>query len=143
MQHHSLENATVESGATILVVEDNPDNMYVLDHLLTRKGYIVRQAVRGEDALDQIVQHKPALVLMDMQMPGIDGYTVVRELRRQPELATLPVIAVTANSMPGDREQTLAAGCTDYVAKPISPRDLLQLVEYYLGGGSRGDDPDR
>lgn len=130
-------------GATILVVEDNPDNMYVLDHLLTRKGYTVRQAGRGEDALDQLREFTPSLVLMDMQMPGMDGYTVVRELRRRPELATLPIIAVTASSMPGDREQTLEAGCTDYVAKPINPRELLKLVEYYLGGGSRGEDSDR
>jgi CheY-like chemotaxis protein len=131
------------SGVTILVVEDNADNMYVLDHLLTRKGYIVRQAVRGEDALAQIQHQRPALVLMDMQMPGMDGYAVVRTLRQQPDLATLPVIAVTASSMPGDREQTLAAGCTDYVAKPINPRELLQLVEHYLEGGRRGDDSDR
>jgi CheY-like chemotaxis protein len=131
------------SGETILVVEDNADNMYVLDHLLTRKGYVVRQAARGEEALAQIQQHQPALVLLDMQMPGMDGYAVVRELRQQPELVRLPIIAVTANSMPGDREQTLAAGCTDYVAKPISPRHLLQLVEHYLEGGSCADDPDR
>ncbi len=138
-----MEKDIVADGITILVVEDNPDNMYVLDHLLTRKGYTVQQAIRGEDALAQIREHSPALVLMDMQMPGMDGYTVVRELRRQPEFVSLPVIAVTANSMPGDREQTLAAGCTDYVAKPISPRELLQLVEYYLGGGSRGEHSDR
>lgn len=131
------------SGTTILVVEDNPDNMYVLDHLLTRKGYVVRQAVRGEDALAQIQQHRPGLVLMDMQMPGMDGYAVVRELRRDPNLSALPVIAVTAHSMPGDREQTLAAGCTDYVAKPINPREMLKLVEYYLEGGNRGNDSDR
>ncbi|HEX6289158.1 MAG TPA: response regulator [Herpetosiphonaceae bacterium] len=131
------------SGATILVVEDNPDNMYVLDHLLTRKGYTVQQAVGGEEALEQIRRHQPALVLMDMQMPGMDGYTVVRELRRQPELVGLPVIAVTASSMPGDREQTLAAGCTDYVAKPINPRELMQLIEHYLRGGNRGEDPNR
>ena len=116
----------------ILVVEDNPDNMYVLDHLLTRKGYVVRQAARGEEALAIIKQQRPALVLMDMQLPGMDGYAVVRAIREQPELGELPVIAVTASSMPGDREQTIAAGCTDYVAKPISPRDLLQLVEQYL-----------
>lgn len=139
----ALENVIVVDGATILVVEDNPDNMYVLDHLLTRKGYTVRQAGRGEDALEQLRDFTPSLVLMDMQMPGMDGYAVVRELRRRPELATLPIIAVTASSMPGDREQTLAAGCTDYVAKPINPRELLKLVEYYLGGGSRGEDSDR
>lgn len=131
------------SSQTILVVEDNPDNMYVLDHLLTRKGYTVRQATRGDEAIAQIERYRPALVLMDMQMPGMDGYSVVRELRQRPDMATLPVIAVTASSMPGDREQTLQAGCTDYIAKPISPRDLLSLVEQYLEGAGHGNDPDR
>jgi CheY-like chemotaxis protein len=131
------------SGQTILVVEDNPDNMYVLDHLLTRKGYTVRQVTRGDEAIAQIERHQPALVLLDMQMPGMDGYSVVRELRRRAGLADLPVIAVTANSMPGDREQTLDAGCTDYIAKPISPRELLRLVEHYLKGAGHGNDPDR
>lgn len=127
----------------ILVVEDNPDNMYVLDHLLTRKGYIVQQAVRGEEALARIQQQRPALVLMDMQMPGMDGYAVVQAIRQQPDMADLTIIAVTANSMPGDREQTLAVGCTDYIAKPINPRHLLQVIEHYLEGGRRGDDSDR
>jgi two-component system, cell cycle response regulator DivK len=131
------------SGPVILVVEDNPDNMYVLDHLLTRKGYVVRQASRGDEALAQIERHRPALVLMDMQMPGMDGYSVVRALRQRPDMAQLPVIAVTASSMPGDREETLAAGCDDYIAKPISPRDLLQLVERYLKGDGHGNDSDR
>ncbi|WP_026370279.1 response regulator [Kallotenue papyrolyticum] len=131
------------SGPTILVVEDNPDNMYVLDHLLTRKGYTVRQAVRGDEALALVEQVRPALVLLDMQMPGLDGYGVVRELRRRPEWASLPIIAVTASSMPGDREQTLAAGCTDYLAKPISPRELLQMIEHYLRGAGHGNDSGR
>lgn len=127
----------------ILVVEDNPDNMYVLDHLLTRSGYVVQQAVRGDEALRAVEEHQPALVLMDMQMPGMDGYTMVQQLRQRPGFATLPVIAVTASSMPGDREAILAAGCTDYVAKPINPRALLQLIAHYLQGGSRGEHPDR
>ncbi len=128
---------------TILIVEDNPDNMYVLDHLLTHRGYRVQQAISGEEALSQVREYRPALVLMDMQMPGMDGYAVVREIRRHPEFALLPVIAVTASNMPGDREQTLIAGCTDYVAKPINPRELLRLVEHYLEGGGSGNDSDR
>ncbi len=128
---------------TILIVEDNPDNMYLLDHLLTRRGYAVQQAISGEEALVQIHEQRPALVLMDMHMPGMDGYAAVREVRRHPELATLPVIAVTASNMPGDREQILAAGCTDYVAKPINPRELLRLIEQYVEGGGRGNHSDR
>src|SRR5215207_8931700 len=89
----ALENVIVVDGAMILVVEDNPDNMYVLDHLLTRKGYTVRQAGHGEAALEQLREFTPSLVLMDMQMPGMDGYTVVRQMRQLPELATLPIIA--------------------------------------------------
>ncbi len=131
------------AGQTILIVEDNPDNMYVLDHLLTRHGYVVQQAMRGDDAVRLVDEHEPDLVLMDMHMPGMDGYAVVRALRDRPVLRTLPVIAVTAASMPGDREAMLAAGCTDYVAKPIDPRAVLQLIQDYLEGGRRGPDFDR
>lgn len=127
----------------ILVVEDNPDNMYVLDHLLTRKGYHVVQAVNGTDALVQMEAHPPVLVLMDMQMPGMNGYAAVRALREQPRWATVPIIAVTASSMPGDRERSLEAGCTDYLSKPINPRELLKVVAHYVEGATRGDDSDR
>lgn len=127
----------------ILVVEDNPDNMYVLDHLLTRKGHTVLQAVNGHEALQQIADNDPVLVLMDMQMPGLNGYATVEALRRQPRYANLTIIAVTASSMPGDRERSLAAGCTDYIAKPINPRELLQVVAHYLEGAPGGNHPDR
>ncbi len=127
----------------ILVVEDNPDNMYVLDHLLTRKGYTVVQAINGEEALEQIEATNPVLVLMDMQMPGLNGYATVEALRRQVRFAALPVIAVTASSMPGDRERALQAGCTDYIAKPINPRLFLQLIAQYLEGASGDNHPDR
>ena len=83
------------------------------------------------------------LILMDMQMPGVDGYAAVRQLRETPAWQQVPVIAVTAHSMPGDRERALEAGCTDYVAKPIDTRELVRLIERYLGGGSGDDDPDR
>jgi len=138
MEHGNVEQAVPTH--TILVVEDNVDNMYVLDHVLTRNGYVVQQAMRGDEALRLMHEHTPDLVLMDMQMPGMDGYSVVRALRAQPTLRMVPVIAVTASSMPGDREAILAAGCTDYVAKPIDPRAVLQLIHHYLGGGDHGAD---
>jgi CheY-like chemotaxis protein len=120
----------------ILVVEDNPDNMYVMDRILRHAGYVVQQATRAEDALTMIASQAEAfdLILMDMQMPGIDGYTAVRTIRGMPPAGNVPIIAVTANTMPGDRELALAAGCTDYVAKPINTRELLRLVADYLGG---------
>ncbi|GAC1383608.1 MAG: hypothetical protein NVS4B8_05250 [Herpetosiphon sp.] len=127
----------------ILVVEDNVDNMYVLDHLLTRKGYQVVQAVSGEDGLRQLTELEPALVLLDMQMPGMNGYMMVEALRRQQRLLRVPVIAVTASSMPGDRERALAAGCTDYIAKPINPREVLEIVARYVQGAPSGNHSDR
>jgi CheY-like chemotaxis protein len=117
----------------ILVVEDNPDNMYVVDRLLTHQGYAVQQATSGVEALNMIAATRFDLILMDMQMPGLDGYSTVQALRASHGM-DVPVIAVTANSMPGDRERTLAAGCTDYIAKPINTRELVRLVGYYLGG---------
>lgn len=117
----------------ILVVEDNPDNMYVVDRLLTHHGYAVHQAVSGSEALRLLEAAPFDLVLMDMQMPGLDGYSTVQALRASSGM-DMPVIAVTASSMPGDRERTLEAGCTDYMAKPIDTRELVRLVEHYLGG---------
>ena len=132
-----------EMPKRILVVEDNPDNMYVMDRILTHNGYTVHQATSGQDALNLLARMPFDLILMDMQMPGLDGYAAVQTLRESPALANVPVIAVTASTMPGDRERSLRSGCTDYVAKPIDTRDLLKLVAHYLGGARGGDDPDR
>ena len=127
----------------ILVVEDNPDNMYVMDRILTHSGYTVAQATRAEDALKLARGSGFDLILMDMQMPGLDGYSAVRALRVLPTARDVPIIAVTANSMPGDRQRSLDAGCNDYMAKPINTRDLLKLVADYLGGAHGGDHTDR
>jgi CheY-like chemotaxis protein len=127
----------------ILVVEDNPDNMYVMDRILTHRGYVVEQASSGEDALRMIVETPFDLVLMDMQMPGLDGYATVRTMRELTAGNQVPIIAVTANSMPGDRERTIDVGCTDYVSKPIQTHDLLQLIEHYLGGSHVGENSGR
>ncbi len=117
----------------ILVVEDNPDNMYVVDRILTHQGYVVQQAISGIEALSILESTPCDLILMDMQMPEMDGYRTVQTMRLDRGIS-IPVIAVTANSMPGDRERTLAAGCTDYLAKPIDTRELARLVRHYLGG---------
>ena len=127
----------------ILVVEDNPDNMYVTDRILTHCGYTVQQATTGDEALDHAARMPVDLILMDMQLPGLDGYATVQALRQLPQGANVPIIAVTAHTMPGDRERALDAGCSDYVAKPIDTRELVQLVEDYLGGARSDDNPDR
>jgi CheY-like chemotaxis protein len=107
--------------------------MYVVDRILAHQGYSVQQAISGVEALSLLETVPFDLVLMDMQMPGLDGYSTVQALRARQGMV-LPVIAVTANSMPGDRERTLAAGCTDYIAKPIDTRELVRLVRHYLEG---------
>ena len=127
----------------ILVVEDNPDNMYVMDRILTHRGYSVGEATSGADALRMIAETPFDLVLMDMQMPGLDGYATVQTIRQLVAGKEVPIIAVTAHSMPGDRERTLDAGCTDYVSKPIQTQDLLQLIEHYLGGSHVGENSGR
>ena len=127
----------------ILVVEDNPDNMYVMDRILTHRGYSVGEATSGADALRMIAETPFDLVLMDMQMPGLDGYATVQTIRELVAGKEVPIIAVTAHSMPGDRERTLDAGCTDYVSKPIQTQDLLQLIEHYLGGSDVGENSGR
>ena len=127
----------------ILVVEDNPDNMYVMDRILTHYGFSVHESTSGEEALRLLETNVYDLVLMDMQMPKLDGSAAVRKLRAFPSMRDVPVIAVTANSMPGDRERSLEAGCTDYMSKPIDTRELVRLIEYYLGGTRGDDDSDR
>lgn len=127
----------------ILVVEDNPDNMYVMDRILTHYGFGVHEATSGVEALRLLETNVYDLVLMDMQMPQLDGYAAVRKLRAFPAMQDVPVIAVTANSMPGDRERTLEAGCTDYMSKPIDTRELVRLIEHYLGGTRDDDDSHR
>ncbi len=122
----------------ILVVEDNPDNMYVVDRVPTHAGHTVTQATSGAEALRLVEGQSFALILMDMQMPGMDGYATVRALRELPAVAGTPIIALTANSMPGDRDRSLAAGCNDHIAKPINTREFMQVVDQHLGGARVG-----
>ena len=116
----------------ILVVDDNPDNLYVLTHLLERHGYAVQGVMDGPAALYAVAEACPTLILLDIRLPGFSGYQVVAALRQQYGPAVPPVIAVTAHAMPGDREAALAAGCDDYMTKPIDLHQLLGRVEQLL-----------
>ncbi|MGH2390928.1 MAG: response regulator [Chloroflexota bacterium] len=120
----------------ILVVDDNPDNLYVLTHVLERNGYTVRGVTDGPAALRAAAEARPALILLDIRLPGFSGYQVVAALREQYGPAVPPVIAVTAHAMPGDREAALAAGCDDYMTKPIDPRELVSRVARLLSPNS-------
>lgn len=115
----------------ILYVEDNPQNMRLVRKILTNAGYDVAEAVNGEACLSIVEVERPDLILMDVNLPDIDGLEVTRRLRSIPEFAALPIIALTANAMYGDRERCIEAGCTGYVSKPIMKQELLKTVAKY------------
>jgi len=117
----------------ILVIEDTEDNRQIIRDLLDSAGYAYIEAVDGLAGVEKAKAEKPDLILMDMQLPGIDGYEATRRIKAIPELARIPVIAVTSYALAGDEEKTRAAGCDDYVAKPFSPRVLLQKIRARLG----------
>jgi CheY-like chemotaxis protein len=117
---------------TILVVDDNEANLRLITAVLRTRGYHLQEAMSGRAALDALANERPALVLMDVQMPGLSGIEVARTIRAMPTMADLPLIAITAMAMKGDREQVLAAGFNDYVAKPYKMGELLALVARWL-----------
>ncbi len=119
----------------ILVVEDNERNLKLLRDVLEYAGYDVRVARTGEDGVTLAVKEPPDLVLMDLQLPGIDGTEVLRQLRASPRTAGIPVVAVTAQAMREDRERALAAGFNGYVEKPISVRNFPDQIRGFLSGG--------
>jgi two-component system cell cycle response regulator DivK len=120
--------------AKILLVEDNEMNRDMLSRRLQRRGHEVLTAVDGESGLAMTRTEVPALVLMDMSLPGIDGWEVTRQLKADPATRAIPVIALTAHAMAGDREKALAAGCDDFDTKPIDLDRLLGKVAALLGG---------
>jgi two-component system, cell cycle response regulator DivK len=122
----------------ILVVEDNERNLKLLRDVLEYAGYDVRVARTGEDGVTLAVKEPPDLVLMDLQLPGIDGVEALRQLRASPRTADIPVVAVTAQAMKQDRERVLEAGFDGYVEKPISVRAFPEQVRGYLSGGEVG-----
>jgi len=117
----------------ILVVEDQEDNRRILRDLLTSVGYEVLEALRGDEGVIVAEQQQPDLILMDIQLPGIDGYEATRQIRAIDSLAATPIIAVTSYALSGDDAKALAAGCTAYVTKPFSPRALLATIREHLG----------
>jgi two-component system cell cycle response regulator DivK len=122
----------------ILVVEDNERNLKLLRDVLEYSGYDVRVARTGEDGVTLAVKEPPDLVLMDLQLPGIDGMEALRQLRDSPRTADVPVVAVTAQAMKQDRERALEAGFDGYVEKPISVRAFPEQVRRFLSGGEVG-----
>ena len=116
----------------ILIVEDQEDNRTILRDLLGKAGYDIIEAVNGEDGVALALAKRPDLILMDIQLPLMDGYEATRRIKANAELKATPVIAVTSYALSGDEAKARAAGCDAYVAKPFSPRQLLAKVREYL-----------
>ena len=116
----------------ILVVEDQEDNRRIMRDLLTSVGYEVIEAVTGEDGVDMAESHRPDLILMDIQLPGLDGYEATRQIKAKPDLEHIPIIVVTSYALSGDDVKAFEAGCDAYVSKPFSPRELLAKIREYL-----------
>jgi two-component system, cell cycle response regulator len=121
------------SGATILIVEDNPLNLELATDLLTAEGYSIHQARSGEEGVRVALAELPALILMDLRLPGMDGFAALRGLRGNPRTAQIPVVALTAQAMNGDKEAVMAAGFNGYISKPIDTRTFCQTIARVLG----------
>jgi two-component system cell cycle response regulator DivK len=117
---------------TILLIEDNEQNRYLATFLLEKAGYAIIPAPDGRLGIELAERIRPQLILLDIQLPTMDGYTVARALRSNPALASIPIVAVTSYAMVGDREKALAAGFTGYMEKPIDPETFVVEVERYI-----------
>lgn len=123
---------------TLLIIEDNEQNLYLMRFLLEKNGYAVISAENGREGVEKALLHKPMAILLDIQLPEMDGYAVAAELKTHAELDGTPIIAVTSYAMMGDREAILAAGATGYIEKPINPETFVAEIVHYLPK-DRGD----
>jgi CheY-like chemotaxis protein len=131
---HRMNMATDNGIALILLVEDNERNARLVSEILQANGYRLVVATDGWQALDAARKHLPQLILMDLQLPGMDGLTVARRLKADPETAGIPIVALTAHAMPEDRARTLDAGCCAYISKPINYRPFVAEIARILSG---------
>ena len=116
----------------VLVVEDQPDSRQIIRDMLAPTDYEITEAENGEEALAAITKQRPDLILMDVQIPIMDGYTATRPVKGDAALRSIPIIAVTSYALSGEEKKARAAGCDDYVPKPFSPRQLLAKIRQYL-----------
>jgi two-component system cell cycle response regulator DivK len=116
----------------ILYIEDNEQNLYLVRFILEKYGYEVFSAMDGQEGINSAATVIPDLILLDIQLPLMDGYAVACQLRTNPDLAGIPIVAVTSYAMAGDRDKAMAAGCNGYIEKPINPDTFMQQVEQYI-----------
>jgi two-component system cell cycle response regulator DivK len=122
----------VDGSQVIMIVEDNPDSRALVGKVLRARGYRIIEAVDGEEALLKVAEERPDLMLMDISIPKLDGLEVTRRIRKQEGGKDIPIVALTAHAMQGDREKALAAGCDGYISKPISVRDLPNQIRKFI-----------
>jgi len=120
------------TASTILVIEDQVQNQYLMKYLLESHGFHVLLSGDGKAGIDAALAHVPDLILLDIQLPEMNGHDVAKALQANPHLSSIPVVAVTSYAMPGDREQVLASGCTGYIEKPINPETFVSTIKEYL-----------
>jgi two-component system, cell cycle response regulator DivK len=120
--------------STLLIIEDNEQNFYLMRFLLEKHGYTVLGAETGREGIEMALLHKPQAILLDIQLPEMDGYAVAAELKKHSEMDKVPIIAVTSYAMVGDKEKILAAGATAYIEKPINPETFVSEIAHYLPG---------
>ena len=121
---------------TALIIEDNPDNMELISFILENGGYETLKAETGEEGIEMTLKERPDFVILDIQLPGIDGYEVLRRIRKSEVDGSIPIIAVTSYAMSGDRERLLGAGCNGYIEKPIEPGKFLDQIREAIANKS-------
>lgn len=126
-------------ASRVLVVEDNEMNMQLFEYLLEESGFVILKAISGEEALKMVGQEMPDLILMDIHLPGMDGLSVVRQMKNDPSLRKIPILALTAHAMRGDKDRFLQAGCDGYISKPIDIKTFIPSIQKYVG--DRPDTP--
>jgi len=131
------------AGQRILLVEDNSLNRRVAEFILKSQGYVVIEAKNGQEALELSRLHLPDLILMDLQLPGLDGFATTRAMKNDARTRSIPVVALTAYAMSGDEEKAMAAGCEGYITKPVDPIEFPEMVAGYLKGRERYDDAEK
>jgi CheY-like chemotaxis protein len=119
---------------TVLVVEDNDMNMQLAEYLLEEEGFAILKAASGEEALELTNRLRPDLILMDLHLPGLDGLSVVRRMKGEARTRKIPILALTAHAMRGDRERFLEAGCDGYISKPIDVKNFIAAIRAHLPG---------
>ncbi len=127
------QDSARDNVQTVLLVEDNPHNRKIFSGMLTHAGFRVLEAEDGHQALAAVAAELPDIILMDLSIPGVDGWEVTRRLKSDPRSKAVPIIALTAHAMRGDEERARAAGCDHYLTKPISPKRVVEEVRKILG----------